>query len=207
MAAVAAFTVNVTLGDDLNPPSYRGGPLSVHGHWQLDPATNNLVLIAFSSVDDADPSTTLHPLLPENIVEPQDAPDGISKEYKLHLPNFIDDLPIKHMRLQLTWAFTPDPPTIIDISGVEGTSTVPGTIVSTSPVTPLPPTPPLSLDTFYQYYDIEFTPNPDIERWTVVLPPNGLLVQAVADTISTVPEPSTLALLSLGSLTFLRKRT
>ena len=71
--------------------------------------------------------------------------------------------------------------------------------MDSSPVTP-------TATGFYQYYDIEFKPNPDAERWTVFLPDNAVLIQAVADTVSTIPEPSTLSILSLGGLVLFGKR-
>ena len=195
LAAIAALTANVTLADDLNPPSYRFDPLSVHAHWQNIDGTANLTLTDYHFEDDMDPSTTLSPLVPIDYIVPSDA-----GEYKFHLPNWIDEMPIKHMRLQLTWTGNSAPPIEILLNGVEGTSPVPGTIVSTSPVTPTP------AGASYQFYDIEFKPNPDFERWSVFLPEQAFLVQAVADTVSTVPEPATVTLLLFGSLVLLPKK-
>ncbi len=155
-------------------------------------STPNLTLTAFSNEDDLNPSTFLDSLLPPDYVIP--TPD---KFYEFALPNFVDEMPIKYMRLQLTWTGNPAPPLDIPISGVDGIDPVPGDIVFTSPITTT------ATGAFYQYYDIEFKPNPDSERWLVYLPDNAFLVQAVADTVSTVPEPATLTLLALGSLSFL----
>jgi len=196
VAATMALTVNFTLADDLTPPAYRGDPLSVFAHWQNIDGTANLTLTDFTFQDDTDPSTTLHPLVPIDYIIPSP-----NHEYKFHLPNFIDKMPIKYMRLQLTWTGNPLPPTGLILSGVEGVSGVPGNVVFTSPVNPL------ATGAFYQYYDIEFMPNPDMERWSVFLPDNAFLVQAVTDTVSTVPEPATITTLMLGSLLFLRKRS
>ena len=194
IAVIVALSGPVTLGDDLNPPDYRGDPLSVHAHWNVIPGTPFLELTDFSWQDDADPGTTLHPLRPPDPVEPTG-----DKDYQFDLPNWIDEMPVKYMRLQLTWMFIPDEPTI-DISGVDGIDPVPGNIVFTSPVENVAP------ETYYQYYDIEFYPNPDVERWTVFLPDSAELVQTVADTVSTIPEPATLSVLGLGSLVLLRRR-
>jgi hypothetical protein len=194
VAVIAAGTVNVTLADDLNAPAYRNDPLSVHGHWQNIDGTANLTLVDFWSVEDSDPDTFLDTLLP--------ATDYVemlpNHEYKFFLPNFIDKMPVKYMRLQLAWTGDATPATILSIGGVDGINPVPGNVVFDSPVTATP-------IGFYQYFDIEFYPNPDSERWSVQLPDTNYLVQAVADTVSTVPEPATLSILALGGL-LLRKR-
>ena len=186
--------MNAARGDDLNPPTWRGGPLSVYAHWSAD-ASGLLSLDQFSSVDDNDPSTYLHPLLPSTPVVPT-----TSNIYQFQLPNFVDELPIKYMRVQLTWIGTTQPPIYLISVGQDGINSIPGVITFTS--SPLVFTQP---DGGYQYYDIEFRPNPDFERVHVQLPPDGLLVQVVIDTISTVPEPATIGLLALGGL-MLRKR-
>ncbi len=198
VALIAALTINVTLADDLNPPTYRGDPLSVYAHWQNLPGTPLLVLdptdpTQFNWVDDSDPTTFLDPLPVSDVV--------IGPDYQFNLPNFVDNLPVKYMRLQVTWQLDPTPPPIIGLSGEESGNPVPGNIVYSSPVTIVDPAAAI----FYQYYDIEFYPNPDHERW-VIISPNAPLVQVVADTVSTVPEPATLALLCVGSLGLLRKR-
>ena len=198
MVAIVALTFNVTLGDDLNPAPYRGDPLSVYAHWQLDPAgTNSLVLdptdlTQFNSVDDSDLTTFLDPLPVSAVVT---GPD-----YQFDLPNFVDDLPIKYMRLQVTWLNDLTPPPIVGLSAYDPTGTVTSSVVFSSPVLTVDP----AAGIFYQYHDIEFKPNPDFERW-IIISPNSQLVQVVADTVSTVPEPATMMLLGLGSL-LLRKR-
>ena len=199
VVAIAALTVNISLADDLNPPAYRGDPLSVYAHWQLDPAgTNSLVLdptnpAQYNWVDDSDPTTFLDPLPVSAVV---DGPD-----YQFDLPNFVDDLPIKHMRLQLTWLNDPTPLSITGLSGIDSSGPVTSTIVFSSPVLTVDP----AAGIYYQYHDIDFKPNPDAERW-LIISPNAPLVQVVADTVSTVPEPATLSLLALGSLGLLRRR-
>lgn len=187
-------------GDDLNPPAYRGDPLSVHAHWQLVPGTVILDLTDFSFVDDTDPGTTLDPLPPSNPVDPIADPTGAGKAYQFDLPNWIDDLPVKHMRIQLTWEDTGAPPVINGLSGIDSSGAVVVNPVYSSAI--VPGNDPFTL---YQYHDFALYPNPDAERWLVTLPDNVLLTQVVADTVSTVPEPATIILLGLGSL-LLRKK-
>jgi hypothetical protein len=197
--AITVFTLNVALADDLNPPTYRGDPLSVFAHWQLDPTgTNALVLnpadpTQYDWVDDSDPATFLDPLPVSAVVT---GPD-----YQFDLPNFVDDLPIKYMRLQVTWLNDPTPLPIVGLSAFDPTGTVTSSVVFSSPVLTVDPAAAI----YYQYHDIEFKPNPDFERW-VIISPNAPIIQVVADTVSTVPEPATLSLIALGSLAFLRKR-
>ncbi len=183
-------------GDDLNPPPYRGEPLSVYAHWVGDPAVG-LVLESFSAVDDDDPSTSLYPMDPGvSIVA------GAAGIYEFQVPNFIDEMPIKYLRLQLTWEGTTLPPRSVITDGYMATGeAVPGFVTSAS--TPLAYTQP---DGGYQYFDIEYRPNPAFERIQVALPPNSVLVQAVVDSIS-IPEPASLALMAFGGLAFLRQRS
>jgi hypothetical protein len=191
---VLTFSWGTVYGDDLNPPTYRGDPLSVHAEWQFQPGTTFLNLTQFNWVDDNDPTTTLHPLSISNPVQLN------GSTYDFQLPNFIDTMPVKYMRLQLTWINTPQTPISIFTQAMDGTNPILGTIVYTLP--PIMTTGGM----FYQYYDILFQPNPDFERVHVQMPLNGLLTQAVIDTVSTVPEPTTLALLGFGFLGLLRKR-
>lgn len=200
-AVIAAFIVNVTFADDLNPAAYLGDPLSVHAHWKLIPGTVFLDLVDFSTVDDSDPATTLDPLPPSGLVEPVSDPTGTSKAYQFDLPNWVDDLPVKYMRIQLTWAFSPIPPDIVGLSGIDSSGPVVVNSVFSSPV--LPGTDPTTL---YQFHDFELYPNPDAERWLVVQPDNAQLVQVVVDTVSTVPEPATLSLLGAGGVLLRRRR-
>lgn len=196
VAAMAAVTLNTTFADDLNPPPYRGGPLSVYAHWNLIPGTTILDLNNnWSFVDDTDPTTFLYPNIVPN---PQVIPNGGA--YDFEIPNWVDTLPIKYLRLQLTWENNLLPPLGIFSQGLDGVDPVFGQIVFTSP---------LQVDAagvkVYQYYDLIYKPNPDFERIHIDMPTNALLTQVVVDSISTVPEPATLALLGLGGL-LLRKR-
>lgn len=181
-------------GDDLNPPDYRGGPLSVYAHWSGDD-TGGLYLEGFSWVDDNDPDTYLYPLdLAEWFPRPE------TGSYLFEVPNFVDEMPIKYLRLQLTWTGTTLPPLDVHSAGMESGDLVPGIITYVSE--PLVFTQP---DGGYQYFDIEYRPNPDFEWIHIQLHPDAHLTQVVVDSIS-IPEPATLGLLVLGGLVMSRRR-
>jgi hypothetical protein len=180
---------NTAFAHDLNPAPYRGDPLSVYSHWELVPGTNILNLTNWNSVDDIDPATYLYPNFTPT---PQIQPNG--DIYQLQLPNWVDDMPVKYMRLQLAWENTLQPPVNVFSEGLDGVNLISGMVTFVSPLLQIGP------GTSYQYYDFEFYPNPDFERIHVQVAPGGLLSQVVVDTVSTVPEPATIAILTLGGL-------
>ena len=194
-AIILVFSWSSARGDDLNQPSYRGDPLSVYAHWNLLPGTTFLDLTNWNSVDDSDPATYLYPSFAPT---PQVQPNG--DIFQLQLPNWVDQMPVKYMRLQLTWQNTLLPPVNVFSEGLDGVNLISGLITYTSPLFP-----DAATGTTYQYYDFEFYPNPDFERVHVQLAPDGLLSQVVVDTVSTVPEPATLVLLGLGSFLIRRR--
>lgn len=194
VAAILTFSWGIARGDDLNPPPYRGNPLSVNAQWNLVPGSTILNLTNWSSVDDTDPSTYLYPnFTPTAQIQPN---GGI---YQLQLPNWVDNMPLKDMRLQLAWAGTNQVPINLFSEGLDGVNLIQATITGISPVIP-------TSAGFYQYIDFQFLPNPDFERIHVELPATNYLTQAVVDTVSTVPEPATIGLLGLGVLGLLKRR-
>lgn len=126
--------------------------------------------------------------------------DPATGTYNFRIPNFIDELPLKLLRLHLTWIGTTQPPLSVSGIGYDGGVPYPHTGLSAS--NPLVFTQP---DGGYQYFDLKFEPNPDFESLFVHLAPDALLVQAVVDSIS-IPEPASLALLGAGVLTLLARR-
>lgn len=195
LSVMLGLSATPSHGDDLNPPPYRGQPLSVYTHWSAD-ASGLLSLDQFSWVDDNDPSTYLSSIPPSVFMDPANG------TYDFRIPNFVDDLPIKYLRIQLTWTGTTQPPLSLVSTGFDGTNLVPGVVTSAS--TPLVFTQP---DGGYQYFDLEYRPNPDYELIHIQLPADAFLVQVVTDSISTVPEPATLGLLMCGcAIAVLRRR-
>ena len=193
-AVVMAFSWSVARGDDRTPPSYRGNPLSVNAQWNFVPGSTILNLTNWSSVDDTDPTTYLYPSFTPN---PQIIPNG--GQYQFQVPNWVDNMPVKYLRLQLAWGGTNQVPFNIFSQGLDGTNSVFATITGTSSVIP-------TSAGFYQYVDLQFLPNPDFERIGFQIPATNYLTQIVVDTVSTVPEPATMALLSLGGLLLRRKK-
>lgn len=197
ITVVLVFSLNVALADDLNIPSYRGNPLSVNAQWNLLPGSTILNLTNWSSVGDSDPATYLYPnFTPDPTVTPTPAGNGYT--YDFQLPNFVDNMPVKYMRLQLAWVGTTQSPINIFSQGLDGVNPVSGAITFAS-------TPIILTSGVYQYFDLEFHPNLDFERIHVELPGSNYLTQTVVDTVSTVPEPATICLLGLGGL-LLRRR-
>lgn len=194
--SVVALSWTPARGHDLNPPSYRGQPLSVHAHLNADPTSGSwgLGLSQFSWVDDSDPSTYLH-----SMTVPSPVGKGPNNDYQFMLPNFVDELPLKLLRMQLTWTGTTQPPVNIHGYGLDLGQYIPGILTFAS--TPLVFTQP---DGGYQYFDFEFRPNPDLEFLYVTVPADCYLDQVVIDTIST-PEPASLSLLA-ARLALLRRR-
>lgn len=194
VAIMLAIPWSFAAGDDLNPPPYRGDPLSVHAHWSTG-TSGQFGLMNFSWVDDNDPSTQLYPSEPFYLFDPA------SGGYDFQIPNFIDELPLKLLRLQLTWEGTTQPPVSIVALGQDLGQGVPGIVTYYS--SPLVFTQP---DGGYQYFDIEFRPNPDFEMLHIELAPDAQLAQVVIDSVSTIPEPATMGLLGIGAMTLLIRR-
>lgn len=193
-ATVLAFSWSSARGDDLNQPPYRGDPLSVYAHWNLLAGTTFLDLTQWSSVDDTDPSTTLYPNFTPT---PQVQPNG--GIYQFQLPNWVDNMPVKYLRLQLTWTGTTQPPINLFSEGLDGVNLITAAVTFAS-------IPVVQPNGVYQYFDLEFHPNLDFERVHVELPANNYLTQTVIDTVSTVPEPATLTVLALGMASSLIRR-
>lgn len=194
MAVVLAFATSSVFADDLTPPSYRGNPLSVMSEWQLLPGSLILNQTQWNTVGLA--PWILSPVPVSTQVMPNTA--GI---YDFQLPNWKDNMPIKYMRVQLTWENAPAAPVNVFSQAIFANNTINGVIAFAS-------TPTLSTSGtgWYQYFDLTFQPNPEWERVQVGLPSGGYLTQAVIDTVSTVPEPATIAILALGSLALRRTR-
>jgi hypothetical protein len=189
VALVAAACVLTTAGTaSAGPfdPSYRGAANSVHA------------IFDWVSFDQEDWETSLFETGPSNFPladpnTPKASDDGTNT--MIYLPNFIDPLELKLMRIQMFF----DGPVLGELIGIE--------VIAHDPL----PTDVQLVggsgpgDSGEHYVDIEIRPNPDSEWITIFgntggnfLPGNLLTIEI--DTISMIPEPSTLALGALGLL-------
>lgn len=218
-AAMLALAVPVSaLADDLYPPPWRPldptAPLTPHSvlaKWDLLQFQGPpLIPTTFETGPEApyrlDPNTP--PLLTE-----------ISNQnplvYRVDLPNFIDPLPIKLIRVQYSW-FAGDPsgnPSFpgdaqtLTLVGTDQGNQIPGVNVFSSPTTVFSdPNDPL-LNLAHRYDDFIIEPNPDFEFFDIAFF-NGDPRWIVIDTIS-VPEPTTFLLLGLAGIVLFvaRRRT
>lgn len=117
------------------------------------------------------------------------------------IPNYVDDLPIKLMRIQVTFDGVAGAP--LGLSNIIVLASDPMDAIVTS-LGPGPeamrPCPECEgLGDLYYYEDFLIRPNPDFERITIEFEPLFYSpTQVVIQTISTIPEPASLALLGIG---------
>jgi hypothetical protein len=200
--------------DDFAPPSWRPvgtpidptslAPVSVYSEWDFSTSFSQFPS-QFSFGQDPDghtgpiapyldkqPLATFVPLGGMNFgMNPSDL-------YTFCVPNWIDEIELKCMRIQLTYMFTPSAPgahpavkniMAFDLSFVEPSNPMgmvpPGNITNKAVSTPDEFAP----DKFHQLSDWQIIPNPDWEKFEVHVPVGVMLQQVVVDTIS-IPEPA-----------------
>lgn len=175
-----------------NPPDYRGEANSVHAVFEVIPLIFGTPppLPQEPLLFETGPSN--YPLAPIN---PEIFNDGISAV--ITLPNFIDDLPIKKMRIQMQFyepIFGPD--IFIDVFGYDPEPVIWNIVGGLEPV-----------NDYYHYVDIEMYPNPDYEKIWISTPFMADPIRLIEiDTVS-IPEPASLGMLALvtGSIYFARR--
>jgi hypothetical protein len=188
---IALLTAGVAMAGVFDP-DYRGDDNSVHAIFVNPLATTGLPFTLDLVEFETGPST--YPLAP---VTAEGFYDGFATG--ITLPNFIDELPMKKMRIQMDF--------LIPVSGID-------LFVDVYGVDPLPVdlfivggSDPSSFDISH-YIDIEMYPNPDWEEIFIANladPINAPYIVEI-DTIS-IPEPATLGLLGLisGGIFFTRR--
>ena len=223
-AAVIVGSSAVAMADDLNPPPWRGGPLSVYAEWDWGTAPQNWLFMppdvfttwsgtadpglgpngetlymGFSTHAEVDVGTNWawDPADGDGGLVPV-VPGGAGIAFKVQ--NWEDLLPEKWLRIQVTYIdqLGFGMPTIDEVLGYEE---------------PSPPNPAyqgmfmggFSQPPNYWYEDWIILPNPDWDYITLHVPEGTILDQVVIDTIS-IPAPATAALLGIGLLAGRRRR-
>ena len=204
------FLAVPAMADDLNPPAYRGAPLSYTAEWDL--FTNGTFAVGIdadseSSTDDSDPNTYLHNGFSTHLdftgtgwlLSPAQGGgfwnSAGTAQFAANVVNWIDDEPHKLLRIQVTYSGGPAP----TITGMVGYNPVTGDPDSIGSLLG-----GLSIPSTYYYEDWKIIPNPDWEQIVFDLPTGTIVEQLVIDTVS--PEPASLSLLALGGLALLRRR-
>ena len=203
------------LADDFAPPAFRGDPLSYQAEWDMflnGTFATGIYTDFENSVDDTDPATTLHNVFFTHLdfdatpgwalVPPQGGGfhnPTAPATFVANVVNWIDLLPEKLLRIQITFtdALGNGAPAI---TGIDGAGPVSGGDPHVSGLLNSVPVDPNHL-----YEDWFILPNPDWEQIQFDLPMGTVVEQLVIDTVS-IPEPITMALMSLGGLALLRRR-
>lgn len=195
--AVALFVFSLTLlivpsisrGDDFNPPPWRGvGPFSTVQAWDFNPPPQNPAppdgaptLQQYGNSGGVPTVTFLNMHFttsgPDGGWVPNDPAGGAMDVF---CPNWIDNEPLKYIRVQITAIGNPNTPPVI--SGVDGTQGS-GAVTAGQPISPLTPADPIH---FWQDWAIQ--PNPYFENIHINVPADMFVTQLVVDTIS-FPEP------------------
>ncbi|MFQ5983647.1 MAG: PEP-CTERM sorting domain-containing protein, partial [Woeseiaceae bacterium] len=173
-------------------PAYRGLGNSVFVSWEGPPG--GLALTGFDFVLGGFPLTFFDngagPGIPT--LDVFKIPEGTF--YSFFVPNFVDPLSIKDMRIQVFHeeSIPPDPgsASIVRILSADPDGPVTSVLVAHVPIATIP-----SMGAFYE--DWALIPNPDWEFVDIFAPTGSALTGVIIDSIST-PEPSTLVLAGMA---------
>jgi hypothetical protein len=212
-AALAAFWIaSWALADDFAPPAWRGGVLSTTQGWEF--------LTSQDPLQPDDPNVPLVigdgggvPLAQTGAMQwvPHDGDGGLVSAagglVGLYIPNWIDFKPYKRMWVQITYVGTAATPPILFQFVAQDNVVNTVTVVPDAPtIYPLDP-PHVDSGRFGLTQGFTLYPNPDWERFEVIVPVGVVLDQIVVDTIS-VPEPASwvLAICGGSALAVARRR-
>ncbi len=196
--SVLALVSHTASADDITPPFYRGDPNTVMAKFDLfgAPAPGGPTQLTFGA-NPTYPLSTATASVSGAMTNPT-LPNAI--DYTFVVPNYIDLEPLKLVRVQYSWFGGIPGPTgdaftslVVPVPG--GTAQ----LVNSSPVTNV------TGNIYHRYDDFEIRPNPDFEEFVITFvdaDPRWVIF----DTIS-FPEPASAALLGLGALALLRRRS
>jgi len=200
LIATLAFSLT-TRADDIYPPDYEGQVNSAVAFWE-DPGSG-LQLDGFDFVPGIYPLSQ-HDLFGGGPGQPALDIDSLGTYgdiYSFFMPNFVDPLPLKLMRVQVTYFGLVAP--------------IIGKIVAYDPTGPVQTEKlehvvdaALTDGALYYYEDWQLWPNPDWEIVQIFVPGGSTLHQVVIDTIST-PLPPAIWLLGtalMGLMVIARRR-
>jgi hypothetical protein len=191
--------------DDLNIPEYYGDPLSVFVAWidygrtsGIPTGKTEFDLSAFESYPPDDPSIRLHADLPSYDVVTTDQ----GNLYSFHIPNWIgEDLPLGLLRIQMTWS-GPEEPIIQQIGpSQDGMPTAAQLFHYNDEDDPYH-----YMADGYAYADYHLRPSPDYQNVTILGPGNTHLLHVLFDSHARLPEPASVAGLTLGVTALIGRR-
>jgi hypothetical protein len=212
---VSAFILLAVSGqaaaDDLFPPPWRGAPLTTVAEWEFFGPANPAIPDGTTPLVVGDglgpgvtPTATMVNLTHFPSYDGDGAwihngltPDSVGF-IDLLIPNWIDNLPIKLIQIQMTiqpQGGNPPRPHVVGISASDPAGILDVTRLNVNEIL----IDPLN-NIFHRTETWRIRPNPDWERINIAVPSDSYVDQIVVDTISMVPEPATIALLALGLL-------
>lgn len=192
---VAAGVLGLAAGAHAGPfdPDFRGDPNSVYVQFDWVDTGEDWSVSAFSGVGKEYPLSDSGP-----------STDASVTDVSFIVPNFIDDLPLKLVRLQF-WFFND-----ITSENIIDVITVPHDPFQASVIETGRGGGAANPDFFIYFIDLEIRPNPDWEEFLFTgstggntLPGNFFRLEV--DTIS-IPTPVTAAPLAFGALALTRRR-
>lgn len=214
LALVAVWAAPV-LADDFMPPTYRGAPLSYLAEWEFASQgvpTAGIAPDYESWVDDDDPTTFLYDKFATHIdvdgdgwqYDPADGDGGLVNPNRdgsigCNVINWVDQMPIKELRIQITYiGLAPS------ITGVTGYVYYGSSIFPDQEAYPGDFVCHGDCGEGRLFEDWIILPNPDWEQIEIFVPQGTILDQIYIDSVS--PEPATMALMGIGTVALLRRR-
>jgi len=183
LVVATTATGTATFADDLAPPPFRGQPHSVMAKFDLFGGAVPGGPSQYGTVPGVYPLDQLAPF----VGQPTTDPTRNALVYPIGLPNFIDPLPLKLIRVQYSWFSGAPSGGPLGDGLTDAILPSPGgsvQLVNSSPATLVPGTG----NVYHRWDDFEIVPNPDSERFEIAFidaDPRWIVI----DTIS-LPEPS-----------------